>query len=290
MLDSSCRGFDSSGQWPNPSPAAQPSPATPTSPARWASIRFDWSPSRVCRRAASPTPTYGSPPSRSAACSNGPRRSREVTDFGLRLAETRRLSNLGAVGLVLREQPTLRKALEAMISYSWAQNQALTLKLEVLGDAAILREGTASIAGRQSDEMTLGVLTLTIRRLVGPAWRPREVHLTHSRPADVTAHRRVFGVMPLFDEEFDGLVIERRPRRAHSRRRSGRRRHRSALSRSGSAARARGSHGGGPRPDPGAPADRNLHDRACRGASGREPAHPLPAAGGGRALRASPIC
>lgn len=132
----------------------------------------------------------------------------QVTDFGLRLAETRRLSNLGAVGLVLREQPTLRKALETMISYSWAQNEALTLKLEVLGDAAILREGTASIAGRQSDEMALGVLTLTIRRLVGPAWRPREVHLTHSRPADVTAHRRVFGVMPLFDGEFDGLVID----------------------------------------------------------------------------------
>ena len=132
----------------------------------------------------------------------------DVMDFGLRLAETRRLSNLGAIGLVLREQPTLRKAIEAMISYSWAQNQALTLRLEVLGDVAILREGTASIAGRQSDEMMLGVLALTIRRLVGQAWRPREVHLTHSRPADVTAHRRVFGVMPLFGEEFDGLVFD----------------------------------------------------------------------------------
>ena len=131
-----------------------------------------------------------------------------VTDFGLRLAETRRLSNLGAIGLVLREQPTLRRALDAMISYSWAQNQALTLKLEVLGDAAILREGSASIAGRQSDEMMLGVLALTIRRLVGQGWRPREVHLTYSRPADVAAHRRVFGVMPLFGEDFDGLVLD----------------------------------------------------------------------------------
>lgn len=131
-----------------------------------------------------------------------------VTDFGLRLAERHRLSNLGAVGLVLREQPTLRNALEAMISYSWAQNQALTLKLEVLGDAAILREGAAALVGRQSGEVTLGVLALIIRRLMGPAWRPREVHLTHSRPADVTAHRRVFGVMPLFGEEFDGLVID----------------------------------------------------------------------------------
>ena len=131
-----------------------------------------------------------------------------IADFGLRLAETRRLSNLGAIGLVLREQPTLRKALDAMISYSWAQNQGLTLRLEIHGDVTILREATASTAGRQSDEMLLGVLGLTIRRLVGKDWRPSEVHLTHSRPADITTHRRVFGVTPLFAQEFDGLVLD----------------------------------------------------------------------------------
>ena len=130
-----------------------------------------------------------------------------VMDFGLRLAETRRLSNLGAIGLVLREQPTLRRALEAMISYSWAQNQALTLKLEILGDIAILREGASSVAGRQSDELALGVLALTVRRLVGPVWRPNEVWFTHSRPDDTTAHRRVFTVMPRFNEEIDALVM-----------------------------------------------------------------------------------
>ena len=131
-----------------------------------------------------------------------------VADFGLRLVETRRLSNLGAVGLVLREQPTLRKAVEAMLSYSWAENQALTLKLEVLDEVAILREGTASTIGRQSGEMVLGALVQIIRRLVAPTWRPQEVHFTHSRPDDIEAHRRVFGVTPLFGQEFDGLVID----------------------------------------------------------------------------------
>lgn len=131
-----------------------------------------------------------------------------VTDFGLRLAETRRLSNLGAVGLVVREQPTLRKALEAMISHSWAVNQALTLKLELHGDIAILREGSASRGGHQGDEMTLGVIALTIRRLVGQGWRPREVCFTHVQTGDVSAHRRVFGVAPLFGQDFDGLVID----------------------------------------------------------------------------------
>ena len=133
-----------------------------------------------------------------------------VTDFGLRLAETRKLSNLGAIGLVLREQPTLRKALDVLVNYTWVQNQALTLRLEEHGDVAILRESTASLAGRQSDEMMLGVLTLTIRGLAGRGWRPLEVHLSHSRPADITRHRRVFGVTPLFGEDFDGLVIDAR--------------------------------------------------------------------------------
>lgn len=134
-------------------------------------------------------------------------------DFGLRLAETRRLSNLGVVALVLREQPTLRKALDAVVSYSWAQNQALALRLDLHDDVAILREApvrAGSGASRQGTELTLGVLALSIRRLVGHAWRPRDVHFSHGRPTDLATHRRVFGLTPRFDQDFDGLVIERR--------------------------------------------------------------------------------
>jgi len=136
-----------------------------------------------------------------------------VEDFGLRLAETRRLSNLGVVAFVVREQPTLRKAIDTLVSYTWAQNQALSLRLDVEGDVAVLREGSAGINARRSRqglELSLGVLVLTIRSLVGQAWRPREVRFTHPRPGDLATHRRVFGVAPLFDQDFDGLVIETR--------------------------------------------------------------------------------
>src|SRR4029077_18900062 len=43
-------------------------------------------------------------------------RSRKI-DFGLRLADRRTLSNLGALALLVREQPTIRKALEALVGY-----------------------------------------------------------------------------------------------------------------------------------------------------------------------------
>jgi hypothetical protein len=34
--------------------------------------------------------------------------------FGLLMAEKRRLSNLGPLGILMREQPTMRQALEAL--------------------------------------------------------------------------------------------------------------------------------------------------------------------------------
>ncbi|MBL8554555.1 MAG: AraC family transcriptional regulator [Phenylobacterium sp.] len=130
-------------------------------------------------------------------------------DFGLRLAETRQLSNLGAVAFVLREQPTLAKAIEALVSYTWAQNQALTLRLDIAGDVAVLRQ-TASGPGRsrQSVELSLGVIARAIRQLVGPGSGPREARFMHGRPADVATHRRVFGDPLWFDQDFDGLVFE----------------------------------------------------------------------------------
>lgn len=129
-------------------------------------------------------------------------------DLGLRIAETRRLSNLGVVGLVAREQPTLRRALDVMVGYSWAQNEAVALSLDVHDDVAVLRDGTpVARPGAQAALLNLGVITGAIRQLVGRDWRPEEVWLTGAQPPDLSVHRRVFGVTPRFDEDFDGLMF-----------------------------------------------------------------------------------
>src|SRR6185295_17519783 len=47
-----------------------------------------------------------------------------VEDFALRIAEKRRLSNMGLIGLLVREQPTLRQALKTIAQYVWLQNEA----------------------------------------------------------------------------------------------------------------------------------------------------------------------
>ncbi|HXQ46043.1 MAG TPA: AraC family transcriptional regulator ligand-binding domain-containing protein [Caulobacteraceae bacterium] len=135
-----------------------------------------------------------------------------VEDFGLRLAETRRLSNLGAIGLVAREQPTLRAAIESIVHYSWLQNEALIWRLEDAGDLTIMRLALAADrrAGRQATELTIGVTVRTVRSLLGDRWRPEAIVFQYAAPSDTTTHRRVLGVNPTFGGEFTGVVFERR--------------------------------------------------------------------------------
>src|SRR5579863_5579311 len=53
-----------------------------------------------------------------------------IESFGLRMAETRLLSNLGAVGLLVRDQPTLRESLCMLMRYQPVLNDALSLTVE----------------------------------------------------------------------------------------------------------------------------------------------------------------
>lgn len=133
-------------------------------------------------------------------------------DFGLRLAESRRLSNLGPVGLIARDQPSLRKALEVMRQYQWLHNEAVSLNLDEMEDIAVVRldlSGAGARVSRQAVELSVGVLCGNLRGLMGPRWRPEAVMLRHAAPSDLAGHRRVFGVTPEFHHDFDGLVLRR---------------------------------------------------------------------------------
>jgi AraC-like DNA-binding protein len=130
-------------------------------------------------------------------------------DFALRIAETRRLSNLGPLALAVREQPTLRKALAQLARYIWLQNDAYSVHLEETGDVAVMRMGTAPWMGRQGSELSLGVAMSIMRDLLGETWRPQEVWIPHKSPGRLEVYRRVFGVMPRFRQDFAALVFDR---------------------------------------------------------------------------------
>jgi len=139
-------------------------------------------------------------------------RAAKVDDFGLRLAETRTLSILGPVGLMMREEPTVRDALHSLMRYIRLHNEALDLRLEEQEGTAIisaeLRVGKL-VSTRQGVELVVGVLYRVLRSLLGDLWRPA-VHFSHDAPRQRATHRRLFGGHVAFGEEINGIVCSSR--------------------------------------------------------------------------------
>jgi AraC-like DNA-binding protein len=129
--------------------------------------------------------------------------------FGLLMAEGRRISNLGALGLLSREEPTLRLALQSFQRFGRVHNESLRQRIEEADGLAVIREDLLfDEVGpmRQSTELVLAVALRTMRLFLGNEWRPRRICFTHQRPADVSVHRRVLGQAPEFSQDFNGIV------------------------------------------------------------------------------------
>lgn len=130
--------------------------------------------------------------------------------FGLCMAESRLLSNLGAVGLLIRDQATLRDSMNVLVRYLRILNSALTLVVEESDDVVIIREdlntGGTHQPTRQRTELALGVMIRIVRQQLGAAWQPRRVCFEHAAPLDLAVHRRIFGQRIDFNEEFNCIV------------------------------------------------------------------------------------
>src|SRR4051812_47747010 len=58
--------------------------------------------------------------------------------FGLRMAESRRLSDFGAVSLLITHQATVRDALLTVVQYRQLLNESLVVHLEEHGDLVVV--------------------------------------------------------------------------------------------------------------------------------------------------------
>ncbi|SEB19191.1 AraC family transcriptional regulator [Variovorax sp. YR216] len=129
--------------------------------------------------------------------------------FGLRMAAARRLSNLGPLGLLLRDQPTLRQALEALATRIHMHNEAMTVSVVQDGPLVAIREemvmeGLPSV--RQSVELAMGTTFRVLGIFLGEGWRPRQVAFRHPAPTSTTWHRHVFGDVVVFGQAFNEIV------------------------------------------------------------------------------------
>jgi AraC-like DNA-binding protein len=123
--------------------------------------------------------------------------------FGLLLAETRSLANLGMLALAIREEPTLRAAMQSCVRYMRLHNAGVQLRLDDAGDVVLLHVGV-NVQGhgvwRQSIEQSTGIGLRTLRMLTRNTFRPVRVTFTHERPASLEVHRRVLGTAIEFSQ------------------------------------------------------------------------------------------
>jgi AraC-like DNA-binding protein len=135
------------------------------------------------------------------------------SDFGLRLAESRTVANLGALALLVREQPTIRNALDALAGYIFLHSEALIVRIIEQEDLVIVNfiiDMDRPTAMRQSIELGLGFLHRSFERLFRERWKPQAVCFTHAAPDRSDFHRRFFGTAVRFSQDFNGIVCAAR--------------------------------------------------------------------------------
>ncbi|RZL86557.1 MAG: AraC family transcriptional regulator [Variovorax sp.] len=130
--------------------------------------------------------------------------------FGLCMAESRQLSNLGAVGMLMRDQATLRDSLDVLMRYQALLNGSLSLMIQESAGLVVIREqlkaGNAQQSTRQRIELALGVMVRLMRQFLGAGWKPRRVCFEHPPPRDPSAHLRLFGRRVEFDYDYNCII------------------------------------------------------------------------------------
>jgi AraC-like DNA-binding protein len=135
-----------------------------------------------------------------------------IEDFGLRLAEDRGLPDFGPVTLMLREEETLRAALQTLITFMYLHSDAAYMNLEQDGDAILTVDiiGCGTRHRRQAIETSVAQTVSVIRWRLGEQWTPASICFTHSRPSGITRHERFFRCPVDYLREFNGIVLPQR--------------------------------------------------------------------------------
>ncbi|WP_426435874.1 AraC family transcriptional regulator [Bradyrhizobium genosp. P] len=134
-------------------------------------------------------------------------------DFGLRLADQRTVANLGALALLVREQPTIRKALDVLVGYMFLHSESLSLNMREQNGDVILSltiEVERPVPIRQGIELGIGFLHRSFQQLFRERWKPESICFAHSAPAKKDAYRKFFGTDVRFNQDFNGIICAAR--------------------------------------------------------------------------------
>jgi AraC-like DNA-binding protein len=131
-----------------------------------------------------------------------------IVDLGLRMADARRLSTLGALGMLMRDQSDVLGAMRVLAANGWTQSEGLSFEIEHVPPLTLFTLDL-DFPGetRQAAELTLAAVVRFLQRFLGTDWRPEMVQFRHATPAGAVGYAKVFGHAPLFSQERNALVV-----------------------------------------------------------------------------------
>lgn len=171
-------------------------------------------PFRMLRKAGLPTsalehPDFRIPAERVRVLINTSAEVAGREDFGLMVGGAFKLSMKGALGLLVREQPTIRRAIEVLARYLGHQDDTVEIRLEDRGETLLFTPVillASARTDRQSVDMTVAKYVQIMRGLLGADWRPLKVCFAHAAPADPAPYVAMFGDVS-FDQKADGILL-----------------------------------------------------------------------------------
>src|SRR5215813_8055275 len=117
-------------------------------------------------------------------------------NFGLRFGHGFRPRQLGPLGYLSINSPTMAAGLRALVDYMPAHQQNTTMALRREGELLYLdyqiTDGRIS-RRRQDAELSLGMFCNVFYHCHGRQWTPLEIHFEHPRPFESREHETLFG-------------------------------------------------------------------------------------------------
>ena len=127
--------------------------------------------------------------------------------FGLLMAQSRSLSRIGPLRLLLNHLDSAGDIVAAIVRYQGLITEAMGISsVEEDGTTIIGTDLVAERVGPQSIELLMGIAYRLISETVSGRWHPESVHFVHAAPSDLGVHRKSFQAQLIFDNAFNGFA------------------------------------------------------------------------------------
>ena len=131
-------------------------------------------------------------------------------NFGLRFGHGFKPRQLGPLGYMAINSPTMAAGLRTLVDYMPAHQQNTTMALRRERDLLYLdyqiTDGRIS-RRRQDAELSLGMFCNIFHHCHGRQWTPLEIHFEHARPLDSREHETLFGAPVFFAQPTNSIVF-----------------------------------------------------------------------------------